>query len=81
MYTIHYTNEFLSAAKRVKRLGRNMNELWDVVRMLQADGRVPDSYSPHELHDEFAGCWECHIEEDWLLVWKQNDKKTDASTY
>ncbi len=27
------------------------------------------------LHEEYAGLWECHIEEDWLLVWRQNDKR------
>ena len=39
------------------------------------EGKLPDYYNPHLLHDEYAGYWECHIEDDWLLVWKQNDRK------
>lgn len=75
MYQIKYAPEFVKAARRCKRQGRNMTMLWEVVSMLAKDGCVPDSYRPHLLRDEFAGCWECHIEEDWLLVWRQNDKK------
>jgi len=41
---------------------------------------------PHMLHDKYAGCWECHIEDDWLLIWRQNDKQltlllTDTGTH
>lgn len=75
MYQVKYTPEFLAAAKACKRHGRNMQNLWDVVAMLSEDGRVPESYKPHMLHDEYVGCWECHIEDDWLLVWRQYDEK------
>ena len=75
MYTIQVTPQFKRDVAKCKRQGRNIKDLWDVVGILQQDGKVPDSYNPHTLHDEYAGCWECHIEEDWLLIWKQNDKK------
>jgi len=75
MYQLKYAPEFIASARKCKRAGKNMNELWNVVRMLQADGSVPESYKPHMLHDEWEGCMECHIEEDWLLVWRQNDQK------
>ena len=22
---------------------------------------------------KYTGCWECHLEPDWLLIWRQND--------
>ena len=28
---------------------------------------------PHKLAGEYAGCWECHMQPDWLLIWRQND--------
>lgn len=52
-----------------------MSLLGDVVRLLEAEGSLPDYYKPHPLHDEYAGLWECHIEDDWLLVWRQNNDK------
>ena len=75
MYTLRTTQEFDKDVKRCKKNGRNMQLLRDVVELLAENGSVPESYKPHMLHDEYAGLWECHIEEDWLLVWRQNDKR------
>ena len=22
---------------------------------------------------KYSGCWECHLEPGWLLIWRQND--------
>ena len=75
MYTLRTTQEFDKDVKRCTKNGRNMQLLRDVVELLEENGSVPESYKPHMLHDEYAGLWECHIEEDWLLVWRQNDKR------
>ena len=75
MYELSYTTRFLSAAKRCKKQGKDMGLLWEAVRLLMEEGRLPDSYCPHLLRKEYAGYWECHIEDDWLLIWKQNDRK------
>ena len=75
MYTLRTTQEFDKDVKRCKKNGRNMQLLRDVVELLEENGSVPESYKPHMLHDEYAGLWECHIEEDWLLVWRKNDKR------
>ena len=75
MYIVRTTQEFDKDVKRCKLEGRDMQHLRDVVDLLSEDGVLPDEYSPHVLHEEYAGLWECHIEEDWLLVWRQNDNK------
>ena len=75
MYEISYTPRFLASVKRCKKQGRDLTLLWDTVELLMEEGTLPDYYSPHTLHDEYAGYWECHIEDDWLLIWKQNDRK------
>ena len=75
MYIVRTTQEFDKDVKRCKQQGRNMQHLKDVVDLLIEDGCVPEAYNPHLLHDKYAGLWECHIEDDWLLVWRQNDNK------
>ena len=75
MYTIRTTREFDKDVKSCKQQGRNMQLLKDVVDLLAEDGCVPEEYKPNVLHDNYAGLWECHIEDDWLLVWRQNDNK------
>lgn len=75
MYNLNITPQFHRDANKCKRSGKRMELLWEAVRILVREGTLPESYRPHRLHDEFAGCWECHIEDDWLLVWRQNDFK------
>ncbi len=48
-----------------------MELLRTAIRILSTEGRLPDRYLPHILHGNRKGQWECHIQPDWLLVWKQ----------
>ncbi|MCQ2340153.1 MAG: type II toxin-antitoxin system YafQ family toxin [Paludibacteraceae bacterium] len=75
MYSLCYAPKFLHSVKRCKQQGKDLTLLWDTVQQLVTTGRVPDSYSPHMLEREYMGYFECHIEDDWLLIWKQNDEK------
>ena len=75
MYTLRFTKRFESDLSRCKRKGLNLENLFSVVEMLVVEGKVPAENRPHKLRDEYSGCWECHIDEDWLLVWRQNDEQ------
>lgn len=75
MYSFDYAPRFLRSVKRCKQQGKDLTLLWDTVQLLITEGQLPDSYSSHMLHDEYAGYHECHMEDDWLLVLKQNDDK------
>ena len=46
----------------------------EVVDLLTENGSLPPKYKPHKLSGNYSGCWECHIQNDWLLIWKQDDK-------
>ena len=75
MYTLQVTPQFKRDAIRCKHQGKDLRLMWEVVEILLRDGEVPESYNPHLLHKEYAGHWECHIDDDWLLVWKKNEQK------
>lgn len=72
-YTIHYSGRFKRSYKLCKRRGLNIDNFEQVVRLLAATGKLPARYQPHILSGKYAGIWECHIEPNWLLLWKQND--------
>lgn len=36
---------------------------------------IPDTYRPHLLTNDNAGCMECHVQGDFLLIWI--DQTTD----
>ncbi len=47
-----------------------MTELAKVITILANGDRLPDKYRDHELQGNYKGYRECHIEPDWLLIYK-----------
>ena len=48
---------------------------YHAIELLRQTGSLPAKYKPHKLSGKYKGCWEYHIQPDWLLVWQQNDKE------
>ena len=70
MYKIIQTNQFKKDLKRVKRQGKDLTRLEKVVDMLSAGKTLPLKYNNHTLKGNFNGIYNCHIEPDWLLLYK-----------
>jgi mRNA interferase YafQ len=73
MYEVRMTKTFRKNTERCKKRGLNMELLKTAIRLLEAGGQLPQSYRPHKLSGYYEGCWECHLQSDWLLIWEQND--------
>lgn len=74
-YTIQRTSSFKKDYKLVKKRGYAIQKLAVVIAFL-ADGQtLPEIYSDHALTGNWSGYRECHIEPDWLLVYKRIDDK------
>jgi len=73
MYNVFTTNKFEKDLIRCKRRNYDMSLLSEAVSILARSGTLPAKYKSHKLSGKYAGCWECHIKFDWLLVWQQND--------
>ena len=72
-YAAQYSNRFKKDLKRCQKRGYNLSNLKKVIDLLASNGTLPSQYKPYKLSGKYTGCWECHIESDWLLVWIQND--------
>ena len=70
MLSVRRLRTFKNDYKRVKRRGKDLVELDEVIAMLANEVEFPAAYSDHTLHGEWAGHRECHIEGDWLLIYK-----------
>lgn len=57
----------------MRKRGLDIECLKNVINILQETGSLPSKYKPHKLKGNYSGCWECHIQPDWLLIWQQND--------
>ena len=45
-----------------------------MLRYLCEHGKVPHKNRPHSLLGEYKGCMECHVENDFLLIWMDENK-------
>lgn len=51
-----------------------MKKLFDIISLLVSEKPLLTKNRNHKLTGEFKGCWECHIEPDWLLIYKKTPK-------
>ena len=75
-YSIHTTKQYRRDLKRMKKSGRyDFQKLDAVVDMLAREWTLPHEYYDHPLQGEWADRRECHIQGDWVLVYrKEHDK-------
>ena len=76
-YKITTTNQFEKDLKRCIKRGYPMDKFRIVVQLLEQNGCLPDTYRPHKLTGDRQGQWECHIQPDWLLIWKLIDNELE----
>ncbi|MDR1784962.1 MAG: type II toxin-antitoxin system YafQ family toxin [Spirochaetaceae bacterium] len=61
-----FTKEYVLMEKRNK----NMMKIDEVVALIIKEIPLPPRYHNHPLHGKYEGSLECHIEPDWLLIYK-----------
>ncbi len=71
-YEIQRTMRFVKDYKLAVKRGLDIGKLRRVVELLANGETLPRGYRDHALVDSgsYKGMRECHIEPDWLLVYK-----------
>ena len=64
------TSQFKKDIKRLKKRGKNLGKLGDVIRSLAADEPLEEKYRDHALLGRWSGSRDCHIEPDWILIYR-----------
>ncbi|MBF1019380.1 MAG: type II toxin-antitoxin system YafQ family toxin [Lachnospiraceae bacterium] len=70
MLDIVPSNQFKKDLKLAKKRGFKIDNLRDVVNALASEEKLDDKYRDHALTGDYRGFRECHIESDWLLVYR-----------
>jgi len=65
-----YTRQFEKDIKRMKRRGRNPEKLKIIIHSLILEEPLDPIQRDHKLIGNWQGRRECHIESDWLLIYK-----------
>lgn len=70
MFKIVPSNQFKKDLKLAKRRGCKIEHLRDVVNILASGQELDEKYRDHGLIGNYNGFRECHVEPDWLLIYR-----------
>lgn len=67
-------SSFKKGYKKIKKQGKDLNKLYTVIETLANGEILASKYKDHSLINDkyYKNCRECHIEPDWLLIYKYN---------
>ena len=74
MRTPVYTRQFERDIKKVRKRGKNLDKFKIIARALIEGGKLDPLHRDHQLIGDYVGRRECHIEADWLLIYKLLEK-------
>ena len=67
------TKKFEKDLKRCQKRAKDTDKLKAVMNLLIHQKPLPASQRDHKLVGNYVDCRECHIEPDWLLVYRKTD--------
>ena len=74
-YSVDFTTKFKKQHKKLKKQGKDLTKLYEVIELLANKEELEPRYRNHNLVNDkyYKECSECHIEPDWLLVYQYHD--------
>lgn len=73
MLTVKFTTAYKKSYKLMKKRGKNLSLLEEVIDTLRQGKALEERFSDHELKGNLKGFRECHIQPDWLLIYLIED--------
>ena len=70
MRTVRRTSQFKKDVERMKRRGKDLSRLKEVLGKIISGQQLEAKYRDHVLVGQYQGTRECHIESDWLLIYE-----------
>ena len=65
-----YTSQFKKDYKLAKKKGKDINKLIKITELLSQEKKLDSSCYDHILSGVYNRHRECHIDPDWLLIYK-----------
>jgi mRNA interferase YafQ len=69
------TTAFERDLRRAEKQGKNLDKLEVIVGLLQDGQPLPPRCRPHALRGNWTGHWDCHVEPDWVLLYRLTEKE------
>ena len=69
------TKQFKKDVKRQKKRGKDLGKLANLVELLIQSPDLPAEYRDHVLTGNWTGRKDCHLEPDWILIYRRNESE------
>ena len=80
-YAIVESSLFRKTRKLAKKRGLDMALLQEVIRLLAKGETLPSKYRDHQLKGRLKHLRECHLQGDWLLIYRIFENKLILSLH
>ena len=70
MKAIFQTSQFKKDFKRIKKRGKDLSKLKEVVSAIANSEVLEECQRDHALSGNWSGSRDCHIEPDWILIYR-----------
>lgn len=70
-FKIHIENSFEKDLKKLKKRNKDITKLKTLIELLEQGIPLPEKHRNHKLIGNYKDLWECHIEPDWLLIYRK----------
>lgn len=77
MLRIIPSNQFKKDLRLAKKRGMNIDKLREVINVLSSNGSLDKKYRDHNLTGQYKEFRECHIEPDWLLIYRIDNNELE----
>ncbi len=67
---LNYTTQFKKDYKRIKKQNKDLSKLRIVIEKLVSGQSLDPQYRDHQLTGNWKGHRDCHIEPDWILIYR-----------
>ena len=74
-----YTKTFRKEQKLMGKRGWNLDKLFELIDMIASEQPLPPERENHPLHGKWKDSLECHVQGDWVLVYKINEAARTVS--
>ena len=75
MPTPVFTRQFNGDVKRMQKRGKKLEKIKIIVRSLIEEESLDPIHRNHKLIGNWQGRRECHVESDWLLIYKKEEDR------
>lgn len=73
MLKIVSSTRFRRDLRRASRQGKDLQLLQQIITTLQNQQPLAERYRDHSLRGNYVDCRECHVQPDWLLIYRTTD--------